>query len=522
MDLIRKQKGRYNVFYILFGVCNLFLLIYYLSNTIIAFTTPQQFPIQSFLRFPLSILIFPVEVYSILFGLYFVYLLLNNSRAYPKKPKGNLYADVAILIPIYHEPAHIVERTVKACKKISWPKKVTIYLLDDSTNQVYKKQASRIAKTFNCKLVRRDNREGYKAGNINNALSNVITEDYFVILDSDQAPKSQFLEEAMPYLIDKQVGFVQTPQYYLNDSTPLERAAKMGTNIFFQTQCAGKSYDGATPFCGTNAIIRTEAFKKVRGFSYYTSTEDIELGIKINNAGYRGTYLPMILIEGFGPIDFPSYRSQQYRWANGNLAILRERAFHLITGNFSLRYLIHTFFTLSWWFIGIVSLIFIMVPLTSLFFSLGTHHAWLPSSLIMLLYFNVGLGISLVYVSLHGRYDKVTLRDALLQYSLITNSMFIYTKAALNVVLKRYIGFERTNKSGSLSNYWDVKWNLILAVICYGACLYALFMATRATDIIQLRSYLPISLWLLFYTIVLTSSIIFIGTTGATEKTIRT
>ncbi len=522
MTLIKKQPARYMVFYSIFGAANIFILWYYLSDTILAFTTSQQFPISSFERFPLTYLIFPAEVFSFLFGLYFVYLLVTNK---PKQSqtslqewqKGNKDA-VAILLPVYNEPKDIVDRTIRACKKISWHMPVHIYLLDDSTESESQKEMSVLGKQHGCKIIRRNDRKGYKAGNINNAIANHVTENYVLILDSDQAPSPNLLEETMPYFSDAQVGFVQLPQYYINDGTPLERATKIGANIFFQTQCQSKALDGALPFCGTNAIIRTAVFRQVKGFSYYTATEDIELGLRINQAGYKGVYVPKILVYGYGPVDFSAYSSQQYRWANGNLAILREHFFKLLKGDFSLRYQIHTLYTLGWWLIGFVTLAFILVPILSLLFDLGTHHSWLPTSLVIALYFNVAMGIMLVYVSLRKRVDgeKVRIQDALLQYSLITNSMFIYAHAALSVLFKRYIGFVRTDKKGTLSGWWHIKWNLLLALVCYTLSMYALYQASLASDIVTLRTYLPISVWLLFYAMVLTSSILFVGTVGPT------
>lgn len=516
MRLIQKQSWGYMAFYVVFGVVNALFLWYYLSNTIIAFTTSQQFPVNSFERFPLTFLIFPAEVFSILFGLYFIYLLLINPRSYPSEPSkaGSVDAEVAVLLPIYNEPKKIVERTVKACRKLKWRRKVTVYILDDSTDKKHREEIEEIARSHKCRMIRRQGREGFKAGNINNAITQHIKEEFFLLLDSDQAPLPELLEEIMPFLADPEVGFVQVPQYYLNDGTPLERAAKAGTNIFFQAQCIGKARDGALPFCGTNAVIRTEAFRMVKGFSYYTATEDIDLGMKLNSAGYRGVYVPKVLIEGYGPIDFPSYASQQYRWANGNLAILRQNFLRILAGNFSLRYQIHTLYTLGWWLIGLVSLAFVLVPLLSLFLGLGTHHTWLPTVLIVVLYINVIMGIMLVFISIRGRYDRVTLKDALLQYCLITNSMFIYAKAALNAALKRYVSFVRTDKNGTASGLRHIRWNLLLGGLCYIGSVYSLYLATISSTSIQLRSYLPISLWLLFYALVLSSSVLFVGTTG--------
>jgi len=511
---IRTQKTKYMLFYIAFALIGFTLMMYYLSNTIIHYTSSQQFPINSFKRFPLTFLIFPAEVFSFLFSVYFVYNLVNGNYK-NKKPEPLSKRDstrVAILIPVYNEPMQIVERTLKKCQNIRWKGGIKIYLLDDSTKKEDIQNMETLSKKYDVVLVRRKERTGYKAGNINNAISNNVTEEYFCIFDADQAPEPEFIEETIDFFSDPNVGFVQTPQYFVNDSTPLERAQKLGTNIFYQAQCQSKAKDFAMPFCGTNALIRLEAFKKVNGLSYYTSTEDIELGLRMNEEGYYGIYVPKILVKGYAAADFSAYASQQYRWANGNLAILRESWKSLMFGKFSLRQQIHILFTTGWWLVGIVSMLYILVPILSFFFG-GTHHTWLPSWMLAMLFLNVALGISMIFMSLSNRDedDKITLKDAFLQYSLITNSMFIYAQAAISVIFRKYRGFVTTNKSGQKTGLKEIRLNLILAAICFGFSIYGLYRTMITANVDQIRTYLPISLWMLFYTVILSSSIFFVG-----------
>jgi len=529
--VLNRQAWKYKIYYAVFGIGSLLLLIYYLSDTVIHFTTTRQFPINSLSRYPLSLLIFPAEIFTLLFSLYFVYLLLTESkkRDAPEQFKDRKNTRVAVLIPVYNEPRDIVERTLDAVRKLKWPGGIRIYLLDDSKDKASLKDMDAIAKKYRLSIVtdsmktpmsgdlmlRRKGRIGFKAGNINNAIKRHVTEEYFIVLDSDQAPSEEFLLETMDYFSDPTVGFVQTPQYFVNDGTPLERAAKLGANIFFFAQTDSKAKDGAIPFCGTNVVIRSEAFRKVNGFVYYTSTEDIELGIRLNDAGYHGEYVSDILVYGYAPSDFKAYSVQQRRWSNGNLAILRESFIKLIFGRrFSIKYLIHTFFTLGWWMIGICTLIFILVPIISLTTGLATHHTWLPGSVLGLLYINVVLGILMIYVSLHGRdpKDEVTIMDAFLQYSLITNSMFIYIQSAIGVFFKRYIGFQRTDKGKATSGLGHVKWNLVLSALCFGLSTYALYQSSIQSTLQGLRTFIPVSLWLLFYSTVLASSVLFVST----------
>ena len=508
-------------------------MLYYLSNTIIHFTTPQQFPINSFSRFPLTFIIFPAELFSFIFSLYFVYNLINgnyarkNNSKDPKSETPETFKDkdstqIAILLPVYNEPYDIVERTLKKCQDLRWKGGIKIYLLDDSTKEENIKGMERLSKKFDVVLVRRKDRIGYKAGNINNAISNHVKEKYFCVFDADQAPEPEFLEETMDYFSDPKIGFVQTPQYFINDNTPLERAQKMGTNIFYQAQCQSKAKDYAMPFCGTNAVVRTKAFTDVNGFSYYTSTEDIELGLRMNEQGYYGAYVPKILVKGYSPTHFSAYASQQYRWANGNLAILRESWKNIFFGKFSFRQQIHILFTTGWWFIGIVSFLYILVPILSFFFG-GTHHTWLPTWMLAMLFLNVALGISMIFMSLNDRDkdDKITFKDAFLQYSLITNSMFIYAQAALSALFKRYIGFVTTNKANQKSGFKEIRLNILLAVICFGFSIFGLYKTMITANAEQIRTYLPISIWMLFYTIVLGSSIFFVGEESINTQEIK-
>lgn len=528
MQVIGMQKKWQYIYYIIFAISCIVLITTYLSNTIIHYTSDRQFPINSLIEYPLSLLILPAELFALFFALYFIYTLFNNNhqKEKPQPLPNKEKIDIAILLPVYNEPPHIIERTIEAVKKMRWPAKKYIYLLDDSTEEEHIEANRELAQKHSLRLpgekktaneegmlIRRKGRIGYKAGNINNTIKKHVKEEYFAIFDADQAPVTEFLEELMDQFSDEKVGFTQAPQYYLNEDTPLERTTKLGNNIFFHAQLISKAKDGALPFCGTNVIVRTEAFRKVNGFRYYTATEDIDLGIRLNAAGYKGDYIPKILVYGYGPQDIISYKSQQYRWANGNLATLRENWKKVFfKKGFSLRYQLHMLFTLGWWMIGVVSLIFVVTPAISLVTGWPTHHTWLPEAFIALIFINLVMGVGMISVSLKNRVtqDKVTIKDAYMQYSLITNSMFLFIRAAFNVARKKYIGFITTKKTKSDTGIREIRGNLLVSAACLGLSIYALYHTMTGTGLTNLRTYLPVSLWLLFYSVLFASSILFV------------
>jgi hypothetical protein len=143
--------------------------------------------------------------------------------------------------------------------------------------------------------------------------------------------------------------------------------------------------------------------------------------------------------------------------------------------------------------------------------------------MLAMLFLNVALGISMIFMSLNDRDkdDKITFKDAFLQYSLITNSMFIYAQAALSALFKRYIGFVTTNKANQKSGFKEIRLNILLAVICFGFSIFGLYKTMITANAEQIRTYLPISIWMLFYTIVLGSSIFFVGEESINTQEIK-
>lgn len=88
-----------------------------------------------------------------------------------------------------------------------------LYILDDSTEEESKQEVDQFKNRFSPKVtvIRRKNREGFKAGNINHALRHHVTDaDYFAVIDSDGVIPADFLSRSISYFVlDPHIGFVQ-------------------------------------------------------------------------------------------------------------------------------------------------------------------------------------------------------------------------------------------------------------------------------------------------------------------------
>ena len=102
---------------------------------------------------------------------------------------------VSVLLPIYNEKL-VVEKLVDAACALQYPAdKLEILVLDDSTDETRHIAAARIARHkargIPIRHVRREERIGYKAGNLNFGLS-LAKGDFIAIFDADCLPPPDF------------------------------------------------------------------------------------------------------------------------------------------------------------------------------------------------------------------------------------------------------------------------------------------------------------------------------------------
>ena len=156
---------------------------------------------------------------------YNCYYMLAASRRY-KKPKigscRRAKPTVAIQLPIYNEK-YVIKRVVEACAKVVekyGKEKVSIQILDDSDDETVE-EVDRVCEKYSklgyrIRAIRREGREGFKAGALQNALMQT-DEEYVAIFDSDFTPTEDFLDETIPYLTENLLlGLVQCRWGYIN------------------------------------------------------------------------------------------------------------------------------------------------------------------------------------------------------------------------------------------------------------------------------------------------------------------
>ncbi len=278
------------------------------------------------LEVPVSLALLLAETFILVHALGYVLSLIRALWFRPNLPAAILKAaedfpHVDVLTAARHEPREILERTLTTLTGLNYPNK-TVWLLDDSSDAQYQQEAEELARQFNIRLFRREERHGAKAGIINDSLQET-TGPYVAIFDADQNPMPFFLNRIVPLLVaDPKLAFVQTPQFYANvKDNRVARAAGAQQAVFYEYICEAKAASGTAFCCGTNVVLRRDALLSVGGLDENSITEDFATSVKLHTRGWKSLYYGEAYAMGLGPETLSAYFRQQYRWARGTLGV---------------------------------------------------------------------------------------------------------------------------------------------------------------------------------------------------------
>ncbi len=382
---------------------------------------------------------------------------------------------VAVLMPARHEPYAVLEQTLICLQNLDYADK-TLYFLDDSSDETYRREAEALAVTYGARLFRRTDRHGAKAGIINDCLQ-TLDQDYVVIFDADQNPAPDFLKIVVPVMeADPRLAFVQTPQFYTNtDASPVAFGANLQHCMFYEYICEGKSARGGMILCGTNAIIRRQALADVGGLDETSITEDFATSIDWHSRGWSSLYYGRACVYGEGPTTMAPYLKQQWRWARGNLGVLKKVLRVLVTRPRSLTFSQwwEYFATGTYYLIGWAYFLLMICPLTYVFFSTPSFFAR-PEIYVLTFIPYFTLSFAIFYASMRRR--NYTARQLSTGVLLSFISFPVYMKAALAALLGWKSGFAVTAKGSAESAvpyrvFWPqiVMWLLHAAALVWGA-----------------------------------------------------
>ena len=271
---------------------------------------------------------------------------------------------VDVLICTYNEPLSLLEKTIAATTNLNYPHdKLKIYVCDDGKRENLRSLCSK----YKVNYITREDNEGAKAGNINNALKH-IRGDLFSVLDADMIPKEEFLEKTVGYFSNENMAFVQTPQVYYNQDMyqyNLEKHIPNEQDFFMRDIQEARASRDAVLHVGTNAIFRKKYVEEIGGYPTCSITEDMAVGMLLQEKGYLSTLVNEELVLGLSASTFTELVKQRDRWCRGNLQVLKH--FNpLFSKDLTFGQKIAYFDGAVYWFSNLQKMIYIICPLVYL------------------------------------------------------------------------------------------------------------------------------------------------------------
>lgn len=302
-------------------IVNIFICIVYTLWRVTVI--PVHHGIMSFI---LGISLYCAEILGLISFINFQYLFSKNHKLENKSLNNYTMENIPsvdVLICTYNEPLDLLQKTIIASKKLEYPQnKLKIYICDDG----HRDELKHLCKNYNVNYITRDNNEGAKAGNINNALS-IITGDLFAVLDADMIPKKNFLTKTVGYFTNENMAFVQTPQVYYNQDMyqyNLNKKIPNEQDFFMRDIEVARAASNAVLHVGTNAVFRKKYVLEIGGYPTCSITEDMAVGMLLQAKGYDSEFINEELVLGLSATTFTELVKQRDRWCRGNLQVMKK------------------------------------------------------------------------------------------------------------------------------------------------------------------------------------------------------
>jgi cellulose synthase/poly-beta-1,6-N-acetylglucosamine synthase-like glycosyltransferase len=237
----------------------------------------------------------------------------------------------AKVLMVYCACNDFAPESLRKSMKQDYPNK-KIVILDDSTDPLQKAQIDTFAQQHNIQVVRRKNRIGFKAGNLNNFLKDA-DYDFFVILDSDEIVPEDFISRSLDYFAaDKKVGIVQANHIATRNRNKFMNLFSIGVDSHWPTYQMVKHHNGFLSLLGHGAMVSRECYEAAGGFPHFVA-EDLCFSIEARNKGYFVAFAPDILCEEEYPVNYLAFKKRHSKWTQGNMEFIKRYTKRIFQSN---------------------------------------------------------------------------------------------------------------------------------------------------------------------------------------------
>lgn len=207
---------------------------------------------------------------------------------------------------------------------------------DERVRNTVDAMASHLAmrRDWDVRVLRRPHKSGGKAGAVNYALDHTAhLYEYFLLCDNDSTVlHPDTIQRALAHMESSNVGGVQFRTVPVADPGYCGANRRLAESIgAFHAFLAPAARYGWMPFIGHNALLRTGAVQQVGGLTADFFSDDLDLTVRLNLAGFRIVYAPDIEMGEKHPPSYTAFRKRSYKWAYGCVQTLRAHWWSVLT-----------------------------------------------------------------------------------------------------------------------------------------------------------------------------------------------
>jgi cellulose synthase/poly-beta-1,6-N-acetylglucosamine synthase-like glycosyltransferase len=277
---------------------------------------------------------------------------------------------VSVLIPAYNE-GKTIRKSIGSVLSLDYPKDLLdVIVINDCSTDRTMEMAEPFAMQGRVRLLNNPMNRG-KAYCLNRALK-ICRGEFVACVDADSIVEKGIIRKLLPYFHDGGVGAVSPALKVWKKQNYLEKVqhAEYILNVFLRKMLSFLDSIHVTP--GVFSMYRLSVLEEVGGFDEGNLTEDMEIALRIHDAGYSIESNLNAVSYTMCPSRWRELYSQRLRWYRGgisNMIKYRHMMFNPAYGNLGV-------FFLPMNFIAVLSIIIIFLSTVYSYLSMMIDMIW--------------------------------------------------------------------------------------------------------------------------------------------------
>ncbi len=250
-----------------------------------------------------------------------------------------------------------------------------LIICDDSTDEAFRERIDDWVRDISAAVtvVRRTDRTGFKAGNLNHAITHHVDEEFIIVCDADEVIPSDFGARLIARISEPHIAFIQAN--HVARTIGQSRFARLhgpSLDLFFRYCLPLRGHFGFVACFGHGVMIRRSVWATIGGFPEIVA-EDIGFASRALSHGFRGVYAPDVVAEEAFPATYSAFVSRLRRVVRGTIGFFMSEYSQLLRSpHATWTEKLDVLLTFSYCYVGLVAVVNLSVGLAIWSLSTGT------------------------------------------------------------------------------------------------------------------------------------------------------